>query len=181
MLDPEGSWLASIAKELSSPERSLINQEKLIIISVLGASQCLIMRLKREAPSCLMMGTILHYVLCVICLVQYSLVSQAKPNPNPGASGKESACNAGDLRDVGWIRGLGRSHEGGHGNPLQYTCLENPKDRGAWWATAQGVTKRRTRLKRLRAYTYVQPSPYPCSALWCSLLLYIPYRLVSLS
>ena len=61
MLDPEGSWLASIAKKLSSPERRLINQEKLIIISVLGAPQCPIMRLKKEVPSCFMMGTILHY------------------------------------------------------------------------------------------------------------------------
>ena len=51
-------------------------------------------------------------------------MSQAKPNPNPGASGKESACNAGDLRDVGWIRGLGRSHGREHGSPLQCTCLE---------------------------------------------------------
>ena len=38
--------------------------------------------------------------------------------------------------------GLGRSPGGGHGNPLQYSCLENPKDRGAWWATVRGVAKR---------------------------------------
>ena len=51
---------------------------------------------------------------------------------------KESTCNAGDL---GSIPGLGRSPEGGNGNPLQYSCLENPMDRGAWKATAQGVAK----------------------------------------
>jgi len=43
--------------------------------------------------------------------------------------------------DAGWIPGLGRSPGGGKGNPLQYSCLENPTDRGAWWATAYGVTK----------------------------------------
>ena len=49
---------------------------------------------------------------------------------------KESACNAGDL---GSIPGLGRSPGGGHGNTLQYSCLENPRDRGAWWAAVYGV------------------------------------------
>ena len=50
----------------------------------------------------------------------------------PGGSvGKETAYNAGDPRDMGSIPGLGRSREGGHGNPLQYSCLENPMDRGA--------------------------------------------------
>ena len=44
------------------------------------------------------------------------------------------------------ISGLGRSPGGGHGNPLQYSCLENPMDRGAWWATAHGVAKSQTRL-----------------------------------
>ena len=60
-----------------------------------------------------------------------------------GSDGKESACNAGDL---GSIPGLGRSPREGNGNPLQYTCLENPMGRGAWKATVQGVTKNRTRL-----------------------------------
>ena len=48
-----------------------------------------------------------------------------------GSDGKESACNVGDL---GSIPGLGRSPGGGHGNPLQCACLENPLDREAWWA-----------------------------------------------
>ena len=48
---------------------------------------------------------------------------------------KESACNAGVTGDVDSIPGLGRSLRGGHGNPLQYSCLENPIDRGARWAT----------------------------------------------
>ena len=57
----------------------------------------------------------------------------------PGDSGgKESACNAGGL---GLISGLGQSPGGGHSNPLQCSCLENPMDRGAWRATVHGVTK----------------------------------------
>ena len=49
--------------------------------------------------------------------------------------------------DVGSIPGPGRSPGGGHGNPLQYSCLENPMDREAWWATDPGVAKRWTQLK----------------------------------
>ena len=60
--------------------------------------------------------------------------------------GKESACNTGDTGDVGLIRGLGRSCGEGDGNPLQYSCLENPMDRGAWWAAVRGVPKSRTQL-----------------------------------
>ena len=54
-----------------------------------------------------------------------------------------SACNEGDL---GSIPGLGRSPGEGNGNPLQYSCLENPMERGVWWATVHGVAKSRTRL-----------------------------------
>ena len=52
---------------------------------------------------------------------------------------KNPPANAGDVRDVGSICGLGRSPGGGRGNPLQYSCLENPMDRGAWRATVHGV------------------------------------------
>ena len=48
---------------------------------------------------------------------------------------KNPPANAGDIRDVGLSPGSGRSPGGGHGNPLQYSCLENPIDRGAWWDT----------------------------------------------
>ena len=61
-------------------------------------------------------------------------------------SSKEYASNAGDVRDVGLIPRLGRSPEVGNGNPLQYSCLENPMDRGAWWATVHGVAKSQTQL-----------------------------------
>ena len=54
--------------------------------------------------------------------------------------------NAGDSRDVGLIPGLGRSPGVGNGNPLQYSCLENPTDRGAWQAEVQGVPESQTLL-----------------------------------
>ena len=60
--------------------------------------------------------------------------------------GKESACNAEDTGDAGLIPGSGRSPEGGNDNPLQYTCLENSMDRGAWRAAVRGVMKSRTLL-----------------------------------
>ena len=66
-----------------------------------------------------------------------------------GSEVKASACNVGDL---GLIPGLGRSPGEGNGNPLKYSCLENPMDRGAWWATVYGVAKSRTRLSD---FTYV--------------------------
>ena len=52
-----------------------------------------------------------------------------------------------NAEDMGLIPGSGRSPEGGHGNPLQYSCLENPMDRGAWGATVHGVAKSQTQLK----------------------------------
>ena len=64
-------------------------------------------------------------------------------------SSKESACIAGDMGDMGSIPGSGRSLGGGHGDPLQYSCLESPMDRGAWQATVHRVEKSQTQLKRL--------------------------------
>ena len=60
-----------------------------------------------------------------------------------GSGGTESACNVGDL---GSIPGLGRSPGEGNGNPVQYSCLENPMDGGVWWATVLGVAKSLTGL-----------------------------------
>ena len=59
---------------------------------------------------------------------------------------KNPPANAGDAGDTGLIPGSGKSPEG-NGNPLQYSCLENPMDRGAWWATVHGVAKSQTRLR----------------------------------
>ena len=65
-----------------------------------------------------------------------------------GSAGKVSACNAGDL---GSIPMLGRSSGEGKSYPLQYSCLGNPRDRGAWWAVVYGVKQSQTRLTRLRS------------------------------
>ena len=54
---------------------------------------------------------------------------------------KNLPANTGDVRDLGLIPGSGRSPGGGHGNPIQCPCLENPMDRGAWQATIQGMSK----------------------------------------
>ena len=75
---------------------------------------------------------------------------------------KESACNAGDLSS---IPGLGRSSGEGHGNPLQYSCLENPMDREAWRAPVHGVAKSRTQLsnfhKTMQTYSHYIMVLYP--------------------
>ena len=77
--------------------------------------------------------------------LQATLLIQSYSNQDgsfPGDSiGKESTCSAGDL---GSIPGSGRSPGEGNGYPLQYSCLENPMDRGAWWATVHGAAKGRT-------------------------------------
>ena len=85
----------------------------------------------------------LHLVtsgLSSVILVVLSPVNQGSPR---GSGGKEPACNAGDL---GSIPGSGRSPGEGNGNPLQYSCLENPMDREAWRAAVHGVTKSQTQL-----------------------------------
>ena len=70
-----------------------------------------------------------------------------------GASSKELACNSGDI--TGLIPGSGRSPGKGNGNPLQYSWLENPMDRGAWQATVHSVTKSQTWLKRFSTERHV--------------------------
>ena len=66
---------------------------------------------------------------------------------------KNLLANAGDIRDAGSIPGLGRSHDGGQGNPFQYSCLENLTDKGFWWTTVHKVKKSWTGLKRLSTHT----------------------------
>ena len=59
---------------------------------------------------------------------------------------KNPPANAGDIRDMGLTPVSGRSPGGGHGNPLQYSCLENPMDRGAWWLKVHGASKNQTEM-----------------------------------
>ena len=84
-----------------------------------------------------------------------------------GSKVKASACSAGDL---GLIPGSGRSPGEGNGNPLQYSCLENPMDRGAWWATVHGVAKSRTRLSDFTCSLVhtIEHTPSSVSFLWHS-------------
>ena len=80
-----------------------------------------------------------------VCFVEISFITYLPwDRGSPGGSdGKVSACNVGDL---GSIPGLGRSPGEGNGNPLQYSCLENPMDGGAWRAAVHGISKSQTRL-----------------------------------
>ena len=95
---------------------------------------------------------ICEFYIFLLILVFYSsqvalVVKKEKKQTNT------SSANKGDIRDVSSIPGSGRSSGGGHGNSLQYSCLENPSDRGAWWAMVQKVTKTGTRLKWLSMHT----------------------------
>ena len=82
----------------------------------------------------------------LLLFVSYSVYSD-------GSDSKASARNAGDL---GSIPGLGRSPGEGNGNPLQYSCLENSTDGGAWWATVHGVAKSQTQLSDFTFFIFFQ-------------------------
>ena len=69
---------------------------------------------------------------------------------------KNLPANSGDIKDMGLIPGLVRAPGGGHGNPLQYSCLENPMDRGVWQVLAHRVAKSQTRLKRVSMQTIMK-------------------------
>ena len=87
-------------------------------------------------------GIDIYTLLCIKWASQVVLVVKSPPT------------NAGDVQDVSSIPELGRSLGGGHGNPLQYSCLENPMDRGAWWTTVHTVAKTQTWLQRLNTHMY---------------------------
>ena len=72
-----------------------------------------------------------------------------------GSAGKDSPCNAGDKGDVDSPPGLGKSTGERNGNPVQYSYLKNPMDRGAWWATVHGIAENWTRLKSLSTQAIV--------------------------
>ena len=75
------------------------------------------------------------------CLEPTLLSVHLYQGPPWGLSSKDSACSSGAAGGTSLIPGLGGSPGGGQGNPLQCSCLENPWDRGAWWATVQRVAK----------------------------------------
>ena len=85
----------------------------------------------------------------------WDLACHSLPSHSPGGlDGKESACNTGDIRDLGFIPGLQRFPGEGHDNPLQNSCLENPMDRGAWRVMVHRVAKSWTRLKGLSPHAW---------------------------
>ena len=84
-------------------------------------------------------------------------ILENQPGFPSGTSGKEHTCQC-RRRDMGLIPGSGRSPGGEHGNPLQYSCLKNLRDRGTWWATIHRVTKSRTRLKQLSTHACGKPT-----------------------
>ena len=68
---------------------------------------------------------------------------------------KNLSANEGDIRDLGLIPRFGRSPVGGHGNLFKYSCLGNPMDRGAWWATVHGIANSWAQLKRQSMHTHL--------------------------
>ena len=98
---------------------------------------------------------VIRFSGCPACpcgiLLPWPGIETAFPASLVALASKETPANAGDLRDSGLIPGWGRFPGGGHGNPLQYSCLEKPMDRGALWATVYGVAKSQTWLSDLAA------------------------------
>ena len=79
----------------------------------------------------------------------------------PETSLKNPPARAGDIKETGLIPGSGRSPGGGNGNPLQYSRLENPLHKGAWWATVRRVAKSQTQLKQLHTHTHTHTHTHP--------------------
>ena len=88
---------------------------------------------------------LLNHVAKFVSLIYIYSSTGANRLPD-GSEIKNLPANAGDARDMGLIPGSGRSFERENGNPLQYSCLKNSMDRGAWWATVHGVAKSQTQL-----------------------------------
>ena len=124
-------------------------------------------------------------IIVMVALVVKNLPTSAEGLREAGSiprSGRSPG--GGDLREAGSIPRLGRSPGGGNSNPLQYSCLENPMDRGPWRSTAHGVTKSRTRLKQRSIHvTFTKSSnrvtiiffPRVCSPILTNLILTISF------
>ena len=127
-----------------------------------------------EHGSCLP-TTHIRYFVTIIIIRDYRQGFQKSGASQVELGVKNPPANAGDTRDMGSIPESGRTPGGGHGNPLQYSCLENPVDREAWRATVHRVTKSQTRLKQLsmqapeKAPPFCNSSTAPFSGLLFSL------------
>ena len=107
-----------------------------------------------EIVSCSLPGSSVHGILQAKILNWIAFPFSVFPG---GSEDKASSCHVGDL---GSIPGLGRSPGEGNGNPLQYSCRENPMDGGAWWATVHGVAKSRTRLSEFTSPYFLSPGTF---------------------
>ena len=129
-------------------------------------SQCLetlqCMRLKYKAAqfSNFIFRVLLHLMLILYSKYKYQFIRASQV----ALVGKNMPANAGDIRDSGSVPGLGRSPGGGHDNPLQYSCLESPMDRGAWHTTVHRVAKSWVWLKSLSTHAPVHQQSFSMSA-----------------
>jgi len=115
--------------------------------------------------------TYVHIIFQI--LFHYRLLEDIEGFPG-GSVGKESTCSAGDAGDIGSVPGSGRSPGWEQGNPLPYSCLENPMDRRAWRATGYGASESDTTEATKHAGTHKILSVVPCiSGLLVDYLLYI--------
>ena len=105
-----------------------------------------------------------HIPLLIVCLELCNFLLIMCFSLAAGSDGKQSACNAGDLGSI-----PGSERHPGEGNccPLQYSCLENPMDRGIWWATVHRVSKNQTRLSDLHFHVVFQSIYLFWSQLFC--------------
>ena len=92
---------------------------------------------------------VVEFVGLLVCSSEFATVPSPCRASQEALVVKNLPANSRDKRDMGSVPGLGRSPGGGHDNPLQYSCLENPMDRGPWWTTVPGITKSWTQLKLL--------------------------------
>ena len=121
------------------------HQHWLIIYKSLGPTPDLLETLERE-PGSLSLNSFSRRFWCTLIFENHCFSLWAS---QVELVGKNLPANSGDVRDEGSNPGLGRFLGGGHGNSLQYSCLENPMNRGALWTTVHRVTKSRTRLNQL--------------------------------
>ena len=113
---------------------------------------------------CYIQSCTLYFLLFSLTFCVFDFISYIFKGFSYSSVGKEFACSAGNL---GSIPGLGRSPGKGNGNPLQYPCLENLMDRGAWWAAVRGVAKSQTQLNTKSSHMQYSPSiPFSLLLSW---------------
>ena len=113
--------------------------------------------LPRRETQVLPFSGLLRQIWLVYCLSLSLLICNTAPQA--ALVVKNPCASAGDKRDLGLVPGLGRSPGGGHGKTFQYSCLENPMDRGVWWATIHKITNSRTHAHSMELMTSLSQDP----------------------